>query len=227
MSNRLARALALACLGTIAVVAFERPVSAGTITYQLNQNGCTGNCLPGGISGGTVKLTDGLEADEVQVLVTLANGFVFADSSGNGRIAFNVTGNPVIGIDDLNNTNDFALVSGNPGSLSMPPFGDFGYALVCTTCQGGQTTNPGGPVQFDVVLTGITVSSFVANSGGFFFATDVRAENGKTGNIAAIGPGGTPRDLQPIPEPASLVLLGTGVAAAAARLRRQSRADAA
>ena len=46
---------------------------------------CSTNCLPGNISGRTVVITDGLETGEVQVAVTLAPGFHFANSSGNGE----------------------------------------------------------------------------------------------------------------------------------------------
>ena len=104
-----------------------------------------------------------------------------------GQLTFNLSGSPTIGIDDLNDTTDFSLISTTAGTLSMPPFtnppnGDFTYGIVCGTCQGGQTTNPTGPVSFDVVLTGITVNSFIGNgparTTGFWFATDVLSANG-------------------------------------------------
>ena len=225
----------------LAVLALALPSQAvaASITFNLNQDGCggTGGCTNGG-SAGTVTITDGgtpgapdngLDTNEVNVSFALASGYLFSNSASKGRLSFNLSGTPAITIDDLNGTgadgttdttSDFNLVSGSAGSLKTPPFGDFEYAIVCNVCQGGQTSNPGGTVSWDVVLTGITISSFVANDSGYFFATDVLGPaTGNTGDVGAKGPDTPPALVTP--EPTSLLLLGSGLLLGVKRFRRK------
>ncbi len=210
--------MALSKWNGIAVIAFAMALmapsyaSATTITYYLTEDACTGGCGTGPY--GTIVLDDALAgepADTIDILVTLKAGELFAGSGAGDALEFNIAGNPAISISDI--TSGFAI---GPAPDSASAFGTFMYSVTCVLCQGGQASNLPGPLTFDVTLSGITLSSFVANAGGYYFSSDIVGLNGNTGNVAANGT--TP---PPVPEPASLVLLGSGLAFVSRKLRRR------
>jgi hypothetical protein len=197
----------------MAIITAPSNASASTITYYLTQDGCTGGCGTGPY--GTIVLNDALAgepADTVDILLTLTPGEWFAGSGAGDALEFNIAGNPAISITDI--TSGFSV---GPAPDTASAFGTFGYSVTCTACQGGQAGNPAGPLTFDVTLTGITLQSFVANAGGFYFASDIVGTSGNSGNVASNGT--TPA---PVPEPASLVLLGSGLAFVSIKLRRKT-----
>jgi len=76
-----------------------------------------------------------------------------------------------------------------------------------------------GPVTFSFSVPGVTSASIISNA-VFSFGT--------TAGVNVTGTGGTPRDVNPVPEPASMMLLGSGLAAISVSIRRRkkSRRDA-
>jgi hypothetical protein len=162
---------------------------------------------------GEVSLTQN-GANEVDVTVTLFAGTYFVDTGNNNSheaFAFNL---------DLGSGYSVDVTGSNAGLFSLngpatnTPFGDFSYTLRCPGCGPGASNANPGPLTFSVVdASGISVSDFIADTSGFFFAADVLGPNGGTGGIASnsetvTGGGGTAAT----PEPASLLLFGAGLA---------------
>jgi hypothetical protein len=194
-------------LGSICLLA-SAPVAHADTIFTLNHDACTGTC--GTAPFGTIDLVQ-TTSTMVTVTETLASNERFAGTGAGDALEFNVTG--PITIDVL--TSGFAI---GPAPDSASAFGSFLHSVTCSTCQGGKAGNPDGPLVFTVTSAGgVTIADFIDNSGGYFFASDIVGNNGKTGNVGAKD-GVTPPT---VPEPSSLLLFGTGLTAAAGVVRRR------
>jgi PEP-CTERM motif len=182
-----------------------------SLTYNLNQDHCTSPCGPAGtISFGTVVLDQAVPGSgSVSVTVTLASGYEFNTSNGLDAFAFDLSGNVAATITGL--SSDFALAGSEPSSYMEDGFGTFQYAIDCvTTCgAGGPTT-----LTFTVMRSALTVSDFISNgykNDPTLFSADIYGNTTmKTGVVGAS-----------TPEPASMLLFGSGLLAIGTVVRRR------
>jgi len=167
---------------------------------------------------GTVTLTQN-GANEVDVTVALAANTDFISTSGShNAFAFNLDLETAIAIGIPPSLSNIFIASDD--GASNTPYGNFGYVIDCPGCGPGSSNANPGPLTFSVVdSTGIKISDFVANAGGYYFSSDVIGPAGGTGNIAA-----NTVYAQSVPEPATLTILGSGLIGLA--LLRRVRAGA-
>jgi hypothetical protein len=184
---------------------------ADTVTFDLNR----GSTLPNQ-NYGTVTLT--LVGNAIQVDISLLPGNRIVNTGFDASVAFNFTGSGQIGVTGLPGT--YTLVnSGNPSSIDMDGFGTFEYGVLFNAQGGGAGTD--SSLTFTVTRVGGFASVFElvqlsTNPPGSFqspFAVDIICDScgPATGVVGTTG----------VPEPTSMLLLGTGLATLAAGLRKR------
>jgi hypothetical protein len=165
--------------------------------------------LMSSLGGGTVTVSS-IDANDVEVTVTLASGNVFAiTGDGDDQVfLFNVDKSvtlvgtitspfgPLGGSFTLNGSGKGGTYSNGIGCVSSP-------TVKCT----GTSDLLTGPISFELKNSGgLTVTDFTKSSGGDFFAEDIGVPDGKGGFSTGVTTSDTVT-ITSTPEPASIVLL--------------------
>lgn len=202
--RRLALSLAIFAVVSLGSAAIAR---ADQAIINVPNSGLSGS------PGPYATVTYVLNGSNIDVSVVMNAGFqAFGQGNSNsGIFGFNVVGS-VVG---LNITNLVGVNGFFPAGGQMDGFGNFDVTLEC--CNPASAVNS---FSFTVSRTGGFSSAsnlFEANAAGTHFAVHIAPTNGNPTGFA--GDSGTPTT--ETPEPAAMVLLGTGLVGVATRLRRR------
>jgi len=211
--SKIITSLAIFALVTLASATWAR---ADTITLILN----TGSTLPNQHYGTVTLTTDG--SGGILVNIQLDPGNRIVNTGFGASVAFNSTTGGQIGVTGLPGT--YSVVNnGNPSSIAMDGFGTFQYGVLFNAQGGGAGTD--SSLTFTLTRVGgfNNVGQLLLNSSNppgnlmSTFAIDIICDScgPATGVVGTNG--------ESVPEPTSMLLLGSGLLGLGAGIRKRLR----
>jgi hypothetical protein len=192
----------LITLSVLALVfAFATPAHA--ISFDLKDSTC---CAPAGTIYGVVTLLQ--NGTTVDFTVHLNSPFQFAKTGAVDSQTFLFNGSGVALGDITVDAHIPGLVAA-AGSFSASGIGTYGFAIGCPTCGGGLSSGFSNDIGFHVANS--VIGDFTGGSQDIFVADIGNPTTGATGPVGA----------QSVPEPTSLLLLGTSLASLGMFYRRK------
>jgi hypothetical protein len=209
--------------------------------YQLNYDSCTGGCGNGqGTSNNNFGYVDLSQVGSNQVQVTLQitdPSYIVNTGNGTNHAPFAFNTDTAITISNISDgvSNPSIYFTAGAINAGVSGLGTFNYEINCTSnCSPGASGGGEGTYLSFLVTANsgaLNLNDFVANANGFYFASDIIGPSGLTGEVAANqaptvtttgGSGGNGNGS--VPEPASLTIMGAGLAALGAARRRRIKA---
>jgi hypothetical protein len=200
-------------IGLVAVAAFaSAPAAQADTIYNLTSDHCTGGCAPAGTIFGTVTLVQ--NGTTVDVTVDLADGFGYAKTGAVDDQAFKFNATGVV-VGDITVSAHTPTLTADTGAFNGDGTGTFTFGIICGSCGGGGSDAFTSNIVFHVANATIAELTVPNALGNVFVADVINLSTGNTGPIDASTPN------TPVPEPTSLLLLGSGLIAGVKAFRRK------